>query len=84
LAVVHSDVRGTKKAIDDSIYEAGASNLQSSHRDFPELGIAYDVNAIDQPLTEAQLQDIIEAAGALSDDPRAIRALRQFRVNDTG
>jgi D-3-phosphoglycerate dehydrogenase len=83
LAVVHSDVRGTKKAIDDSIYEAGASNLQSSHRDFPSLGIAYDVNAIDQPLTDDQLGGLIESAVSLSDDPHAIRALRQFKVNDT-
>lgn len=83
LAVVHSDVRGTKKAIDDTIYEAGASNLQSNHRDFPELGIAYDVNAIDKPLNEEQLQGIIEAAVSLSEDAQAIRALRQFKVEDT-
>ncbi len=83
LAVVHSDVRGTKKAIDDGIYEAGASNLQSNHRDFPALGIAYDVNAIDQPLSDVQLHNIIEEATSLSDDPRAIRTLRQFKVNDS-
>ena len=82
LAVVHSDVRGTKKAIDDTIYEAGASNLQSNHRDFPELGIAYDVNAIDQPLSDDQLRDLVDEAVSLSDDPRAIRTLRQFKVND--
>ena len=82
--MVHSDVRGTKKAIDDSVYEAGASNLQSSHRDFPDLGIAYDVNAIDQPLSDRQLHNIIEAAVSLSDDPRAIRTLRQFKVNESG
>ena len=83
LAVVHSDVRGTKKAIDDSIYEAGASNLQSSHRDFPDLGIAYDINAIDQPLTDDQLSSLIESAVSLSDDPRAIRAIRQFEAHGT-
>ncbi|MFP4228842.1 MAG: NAD(P)-dependent oxidoreductase [Salinivenus sp.] len=83
LAVVHSDVRGTKKAIDDSVYDAGASNLQSSHRDFPALGIAYDVNAIDQPLTDAQLKDLVAAAADLSGDSRAIRTLRQFKVTDT-
>jgi D-3-phosphoglycerate dehydrogenase len=82
LAVVHSDVRGTKKAIDDTIYEAGASNLQSNHRDFPDLGIAYDVNAIDRPLSDAQLHNLIEEAASLSDDPRSIRTLRQFKVND--
>jgi len=81
LAVVHSDVRGTKKAIDDSIYEAGASNLQSNHRDFPDLGIAYDVSAINQPLDEAQLDQMIERAVELSDDPNAIRSIRQFKVN---
>ncbi|PSQ92078.1 MAG: 3-phosphoglycerate dehydrogenase [Bacteroidetes bacterium QH_2_63_10] len=82
LAVVHSDVRGTKKAIDDTIYEAGASNLQSNHRDFPDLGIAYDVNAIDQPLSDEQLHNLVDEAVSLSDDPRAIRTLRQFKVND--
>jgi D-3-phosphoglycerate dehydrogenase len=82
LAVVHSDVRGTKKAIDDTIYEAGASNLQSNHRDFPDLGIAYDVNAIDRPLNDDQLHNLIDEATSLSDDPRAIRTLRQFKVND--
>lgn len=81
LAVVHSDVRGTKKAIDDTIYEAGASNLQSNHRDFPDLGIAYDVNAIDQRLSDEQLRFIIEAAQSLSGDPSAIRALRHFEVS---
>lgn len=83
LAVVHSDVRGTKKAIDDSIYEAGASNLQSNHRDFPELGIAYDVNAIDQPLSDDQLETLVDSAISLSGDEDAIRALRQFEVTDT-
>ncbi|WP_022835422.1 NAD(P)-dependent oxidoreductase [Salisaeta longa] len=81
LAVVHSDVRGTKKAIDDSIYEAGASNVQSNHWDFPAYGIAYDISAIDQPLAKDQLERLIERAADLSDDPSAIRSLRQFKVN---
>ena len=34
LAVVHVDKRGTKKAVDDAIYAAGVSNLQSAHIDF--------------------------------------------------
>lgn len=80
LAVVHSDVRGTKKALSDAIYDAGASNLQSSHRDFPKLGIAYDISAIDYPLTEAQLDDLVERARRLSGDESAIRSLRQFEV----
>jgi D-3-phosphoglycerate dehydrogenase len=81
LAVVHSDVRGTKKAIDDSIYEAGASNLQSNHRDFPALGIAYDVSAIDRRLNDDQLDTLIERAAELSGDTSAIRSIRQFKVN---
>ena len=84
LAVVHSDARGTKKAIDDSIFDAGASNIQSSHRDFRKLGIAYDVSAIDQPLNEAHLHAMIEEAHTLSGDPTAIRAIRQFYVGDEG
>ena len=81
LAVVHSDVRGTKKAIDDSIYEAGASNIQSNHRDFPALGIAYDVNAINQPLDDDQLNAMIDRSVELSGDENAIRSIRQFKVN---
>jgi len=81
LAVVHSDVRGTKKAINDSIYRAGASNLQSSHRDFIDYGVAYDVNAIDQPLDAEQLENLIQRAIDLSGDPKAIRSIRQFKVN---
>ncbi len=80
LAIVHSDARGTKKAIDDSLYDAEASNLQSNHRDFPKYGLAYDVNAIDRPLTDAQIQRLIAHAQALSGDPTAIRSLRQFQV----
>jgi D-3-phosphoglycerate dehydrogenase len=80
LAVMHCDKRGTKKAIDDTIYDAGASNLQSSHRDFPKYGIAYDISAIDKPLDEAQLQQLVDAAREFSDDPTAIRSIRQFRV----
>ncbi len=80
LTVVHSDARGTKKAISDAIYDAGASNLQSSHRDFPKLGIAYDISAIDHPLTDAQLGELVERAQRLSGDEAAIRALRQFEV----
>jgi len=83
LAVVHSDVRGTKKAIDDCVYNAGASNLHSNHRDFPELGIAYDVNAIDRPLSNDQLHELVDAAISLSSDEGAIRALRQFKVTET-
>ena len=80
LAVVHCDLRGTKKAIDDTIYEAGASNLQSSHRDFPKLGVAYDISAIDQPLSDEDLVRLTERAREITGEPTAIRSIRQFRV----
>ncbi|MFB6264632.1 MAG: NAD(P)-dependent oxidoreductase [Bradymonadaceae bacterium] len=78
LTVVHSDARGTKKAVDDCIYEAGLSNLGSSHRDFPRHGFAYDVNVLDQPLSDDQMRELVRAARGLSDDPSAIRAIRQI------
>ncbi|MEM6646117.1 MAG: NAD(P)-dependent oxidoreductase [Bacteroidota bacterium] len=80
LTVVHSDARGTKKAIDDSLYEAGVSNLQSNHRDFPAYGIAYDVNAIDAPLSDDQIAALVANAQRLSGRDDAIRSLRQFSI----
>lgn len=80
LAVTHADARGTKKAIDDAIYESGASNLQSAHRDFPKYGYAYDVSAIDRPLTEAQLARLVARADELSGVTGAIRSVRQIEV----
>lgn len=80
LAVVHSDSRGTKKAISDCIFDAGANNIQSIHRDFPKVGIAYDLSAIDRPLSEEALRDLVRSAQAISGDETAIRSIRQFRV----
>ena len=80
LAVIHSDARGTKKAIDDTIFEAGANNIQSSHRDFRQFGIAYDVSAIDKPLTPEQLDMLNQRASEISGDSTAIRTIRQFHV----
>lgn len=80
LTVVHSDARGTKKAISDSIFEAGRNNIESSHRDFPKYGFAYDVSAIDGALTKAQLDELIENARRISGDPTAIRAIRQIAL----
>jgi D-3-phosphoglycerate dehydrogenase len=79
LAVVHSVSRGTKKAIDDAIFEAGASNLESRHRDF-EMGIAYDLSVLDRPLSESEIMHLIERAVTISGDPNAIRAVRQVVV----
>ena len=83
LTVVHSDERGTKKAVDDCIYEAGLSNLQSSHRDFPRYGFAYDVNAVDQRLTDKQLSQLVSEAREISGDPSAIRSIRVIDVSES-
>lgn len=84
LTVIHSDKRGTKKAVDDAIYEAGLNNLESAHRDFPEYGIAYDVSALDRPLNRAQLRELVRLASSLTGDPKAIRAIRQIPVPKNG
>jgi D-3-phosphoglycerate dehydrogenase len=79
LAVVHSVSRGTKKAVDDAIFEAGASNLESVHRDF-DAGVAYDLSVLDRPLADAELHRMVERAAQISGDPSAIRAVRQIVV----
>ncbi|MEO0602245.1 MAG: NAD(P)-dependent oxidoreductase [Myxococcota bacterium] len=79
LAVVHSVSRGTKKAVDDAIYEAEASNLGSMHQDFPN-GIAYDISVLDRPLKDHELQQLVRRAADLAQDPRAIRSIRQMVI----
>jgi D-3-phosphoglycerate dehydrogenase len=79
LSVVHADTRGTKKALDDAIYEAEASNLRSQHRDFKRWGVAVDVNLLDRPLSDAQLQRIVERTAELTGDPNAVRLVRQIK-----
>lgn len=76
LAVVHSDARGTKKAVSDLIFDAGLNNLESSHRDFAKYGFAYDLNAIDKPLEHEQLIELVERARSISGDDAAIRSVR--------
>ena len=83
LAVVHSTVRGTKKAIDDAIFNAGASNLSSVHRDFA-IGIAYDLSLLDRPLTEKQLRDLVSSAQKLTGEERAILSVRQMTFDSEG
>ena len=80
LTVVHIDHRGTKKAVDDVIYRAGVSNLQSAHRDFPRFGIAYEVSVIDRPLSDDELQQIVDAARDLTGDSEPILAMRQVTL----
>ena len=78
LAVVHADVRGTKKAVDDAIYSAGLDNLESAHRDFRQHGIAYDLSVLDRPLSDGQIQELISGAQALTGRADAIRSVRQI------
>ena len=80
LMVCHSTARGTKRAIDEAIYEAGVSNIASAHVDFDEYGVAYDLALIDGPLSAEQVQDLIGRAGRLTGREGAIRAIRQVVV----
>lgn len=79
LAVVHSTARGTKKAVDDAIYEAEASNLGSTHLDFPN-GIAYDLSVLDRPLKVEELEKLVSLAKKLAGDGTAIRSIRQIEL----
>jgi D-3-phosphoglycerate dehydrogenase len=79
LFVVHATTRGTKRALDDAIFAAGADNLRSTHRDFPRWGIALDVNLLNQPLSQAQLQEMTEKLAAETGDPNAVRLVRQVQ-----
>ncbi len=78
LLVVHATTRGTKKALDDAIFEAEADNLRSQHRDFARWGIALDVNLLDRSLRPDQLQRIVEHTAELTGDPHAVRLVRQI------
>jgi D-3-phosphoglycerate dehydrogenase / 2-oxoglutarate reductase len=78
LAVAHATTRGTKRAIDEAIYQAGASNLSSVHKDFEELGLAYDLALIDRPLDEAALRRLVEEAARSTGDATAIRSIHQM------
>ena len=78
LTVVHVDKRGTKKAVDDAIFAAGANNLRSAHIDFPNVGIAYDVSALDQALSPEATQELAREAIRLTGDPTAIRWMRSI------
>jgi D-3-phosphoglycerate dehydrogenase len=80
LAVVHSTARGSRKALQDAMYEAGASNLSTVHQDFDEYGFAYDLAAIDRPLDPGQVAALFERAAALTGVPGVIRSLRQVPV----
>ena len=80
VSVVHSTVRGTRKAIQDAVFEAGVSNLSTVHQDFEEFGVAYDLLALDRPLSDVQLKRIAADAAALTGDENTVRSLRQMLV----
>lgn len=80
LAVAHATTRGTKRLIDDAIYAAGASNLSSAHKDFEGVDMAYDLAALDRPLSAHALHELAAAAARLTGDPRAIRSIRQIEL----
>lgn len=84
LMVCHSTARGTKRAIDEAIYEAGVSNIASAHVDFDEFGVAYDLALMDGALSRAQVADLIERAGRLTRQEGAIRSIRQVVVGVQG
>lgn len=78
LLVVHATTRGTKKALDDAIYEAGADNLRSAHRDFTQWGVAVDISVLDRPLSSDGLARILERTAELTGDASAVRMVRQI------
>lgn len=80
LMVAHATTRGTKRAIDEIIYDAGASNLSSVHRDFNALGVAYDLAALDRALTPSQIDALVATATRITGDENAIRSVRQVPV----
>lgn len=80
LIVAHATTRGTKRTIDDVIFEAGASNLSSEHRDFMDLGLAYDIAALDRPLSADQVTGLVQKAQDLTGDASAIRSVRQVTL----
>ena len=78
LSVVHGTTRGARKAIQDAIFDAGASNLSTAHMDLDDFGVAIDLLALDRPLSESELYTIRERAEALTGTPGVVRSLRQI------
>lgn len=82
LAVMHVDKRGTKKAVDDAIYAAGANNVRSAHIDFPDFGVAYELSALDHCLSVDATRALAEEAIRLTGDPSAIRWVRTIPLTE--
>lgn len=77
LVVTHGTTRGTKRALDQAIFEAGADNLRSEHHDLERWSMALDINLLDQPLPASALGVIAKRTAELSGDADAVRSIRQ-------
>jgi D-3-phosphoglycerate dehydrogenase len=84
LIVGHANTRGTKRVISDAIYEAGASNLASVHKDFLHLDFAYDLASLDRPLSLKDIHRMVEKAAEVTGAPDAIRSVRQVHRESPG
>ena len=80
LIVCHSTARGTKRAIDEAIYQANVSNLSSVHKDFNELGFAYDLALLDGHLDEDEIALLIRRAEELTGEEKVIFSVRQVFI----
>lgn len=81
LIVAHAAARGTKRVITDAIYDSGADNLASTHKDFESLGLAVDLAVLDRPMTAEQIAAFIDEAGRVTGRADAIRSVRQVLLS---
>ena len=80
LMVCHATAKGTKRAIDEVIYDSDCSNLSSAHQDFNNWSFAYDLARLDKPLTLSQLKKISQRASQLTGQDNVIHSIRQVIV----
>lgn len=81
LSVVHSNVPGSRLAIQRAVFEAGGNNLATIHQDFPEWHMAYDLLELDSPLADGQIAELVAHADRLTGEVGVIRSLRQVEVS---
>jgi D-3-phosphoglycerate dehydrogenase len=48
------------------------------HKDFSNFGAAYDLAAIDRPLSEEEVRGLVDEAARVTGDFNAIRSVRQI------
>ena len=78
--VSHATAKGTKRAIDEVIYDSDCSNLSSAHQDFNRWSFAYDLARLDKPLTQSQLEMIPQRAAELTGQDNVIHSIRQVII----